>query len=165
MISVRRFGEQEWPVYRALRLRALEESPDAFGSTFAWESVREDGHWAKRLETGVRSEWDLPLIAEMDSEAVGLTWSRIDPATPEVAHLYQVWVAPTARGQGVGRLLLEAAIEWARGAKARRMVLNVTLSESPAMRLYRRAGFAAVGSPKPLREGSPLLSQSMERPL
>lgn len=40
MASERRLGRHEWRVYRDLRLRALSESPDAFGSTSERESRR-----------------------------------------------------------------------------------------------------------------------------
>ena len=49
---------------------------------------------------------------------------------PDAANVYQMWVAPTHRGQCAGRLLLEAIIAWASGAGARRVLLSVTCGES-----------------------------------
>ncbi|WP_256609311.1 GNAT family N-acetyltransferase [Pseudomonas putida] len=51
---------------------------------------------------------------------------------------------------------------WAIGQGAQRVRLGVTLADSPAMRLYKASGFHPVGIPEPLREGSALMSQSME---
>jgi ribosomal protein S18 acetylase RimI-like enzyme len=144
-----------------LRLRALRDSPDAFGSTFAREADRSDGDWTSRLVLGAASPRDLPLIAEWDREPVGLAWARIDELEPDAAHLYQMWVAPQQRGSGIGTALLAAAIEWARSAHARFVVLGVTCGNTSAVRLYSRAGFAPIGEPQPLRAGSRLLSQSM----
>jgi hypothetical protein len=71
-VSVRRFAPHEWRLYRDLRLRALRESPDAFGSTFAREAERTDDEWAARLSAGAVSPRDLPLVAEISGTPSGL---------------------------------------------------------------------------------------------
>ncbi len=93
-------------------------------------------------------------MAEVDGEPIGLAWGRIERTNPDVANLYQMWVAPNYRSLGAGRLLLEAVIAWAREKNARYLELGVTYRESPAMQLYRRAGFEPAGEPEPLRPGS-----------
>jgi GNAT superfamily N-acetyltransferase len=158
--TVRTFAADEWPTYRALRLRALADAPDAFGSTLIHEAGRTDAEWSSRLASGVDSPSDLPLVAEVRGEAIGLAWGRIE-SDPDVATLYQMWVAPEHRGEGVGRLLVEAVIAWARARDARYLTLAVTCGDTPARRLYERAGFQPIGEPGPLRPGSDLLSQPM----
>jgi len=37
---IRRLKEQDWNLYKEVRLRALKDSPDAFGSTFNNEQKR-----------------------------------------------------------------------------------------------------------------------------
>jgi len=164
-LIVRKFAPDEWRVYRDLRLRALQESPDAFGSTFAQEVRRTDDDWASRLSRGARSSRDLPLVAEVNGKASGLAWARIEEDAPDIAHLHQMWVAPDRRRQGVGRALLEAVVGWARSAGAHVVVLDVTSGNSEAVRLYERAGFVPIGNQKPLRPGSALQSRSMHLPL
>jgi ribosomal protein S18 acetylase RimI-like enzyme len=160
--TVRRFEPDEWQLYRDLRLHALEESPESFGSTYAYEVLRSDGEWATRLSRGVLSPRDLPLLAEVNAEPCGLAWVRIEASEPDVAHLYQMWVAPTRRRQGTGRALMNAAVAWAHLAAARTMVLDVTTENLDAVRLYERCGFRPVGDLKPLRPGSHLQSQAMQ---
>ena len=160
-VIVRRFSPAEWRLYRDLRLRALAESADAFGSTLAHESVRPDDEWASRLAKGVSSTRDLPVVAHVDGTAAGLAWGRINDADADVAHVYQVWVAPEYRGFGAGRALLDAVVDWAKSSGTRTIGLSVTCGDSPALRLYHRAGFVAVGDPQPLRPGSALRSQGM----
>ena len=160
--SVRPFMPHEWRTYRDLRLRALADSPDAFGATLAGEGTRTDAEWATRLQSGTDHQWSLPVLAEVMTEPIGLAWGRIHESSADVANLYQMWVAPTHRRLGVGDLLLQAVIVWAQTMKVRRVVLSVTSGDSPACRLYMRAGFKPVGEPVPLRPGSSLLAQPMQ---
>ena len=159
--TVRKFEPPEWILYRGLRLRALAESPDAFGSTLAAEQHRAADEWAARLADGANSGLDLPLIAEVHLEAAGLAWAKVDASNPSLVNIYQMWVAPEFRGQGLGRLLLRAAVEWARTRKAHSMHLRVTCGNTPAVSLYTREGFEPAGPSEPLRPGSALCAQPM----
>ena len=76
--QIRAFFPHEWRTYKDLRLRALADSPDAFGSTLAAEQDRTDAEWSSRLASGAGSGLDLPLVAEVDGEPAGLAWGRID---------------------------------------------------------------------------------------
>lgn len=165
MIHARPLQSHEWPLYRDLRLHALRDSPDAFGSTLEAEAGHSDAAWQSRIAAALACGKDHVLLAVDGDRACGLLWCKLPVAEPGMADLYQMWLAPGSRGRGAGRALLEAALDWARAAGARRARLGVTVADSPAMRLYRAAGFCAVGDPQPLREGSPLLSQAMERAL
>ena len=161
MSSVRRLLPHEWRSYRELRLRALAESPNAFGSTVEIEQSKPDEYWAERLSLTAASQFQVPMVAEADGKLVGLLWGWIDSSKPDIAHLFQMWVSPEARGRGLGALLLDSAIEWARDVRVRSVLLRVTCGNSPANRLYMRAGFAPVGEPEPLRPGSSVLAQPM----
>ena len=44
-MEIRRIGADEWGELRDLRLRALQDAPDAFGSTYEEESIRTDAEW------------------------------------------------------------------------------------------------------------------------
>jgi ribosomal protein S18 acetylase RimI-like enzyme len=57
-------------------------------------------------------------------------------------------VAPAKRGQGLGRALLEAAMDTARQQGARRMELGTSEDDTAARGLYESAGFSN-------REGKP----------
>ncbi len=159
--SIRTLASDEWRTYQNLRLRALADSPDAFARTLPEEQGRQDTEWSARLASGAGSRWDLPLVAEVDAEPLGLAWGRIDQTDPDVAYLYQMWVDPNFRRLGAGGMFLAAIVAWATAADARHLNLGVTCG-TPAMRLYTCAGFKPVGKPKPIRPGSALLGQSMQ---
>lgn len=108
--EVREFLPDEWAIYKELRLRSLDDSPDAFGKTLAEEQKYSDEEWSSRLLSGVHSDKDLPLIAEVDGQPVGLAWGRIEEDKPDTANLYQMWVATNHRSKGIGGLILETII-------------------------------------------------------
>ena len=159
--QIRTFASYEWRTYKDLRLLSLADSPDAFSRTLAEEQNRSDAEWSNRLASDADHLWDLPLLAEIDREPVGLAWGRIDQSNPDVANLYQMWVAPSRRRLGVGQMLLEAVIAWATVRNAWYLDLDVTCGDSPAMRLYACAGFERLGEPQLFRPGSELLAQPM----
>jgi GNAT superfamily N-acetyltransferase len=160
-LSIRILGPEDWPQYRDARLRALADSPDAFAFTVAQARDLPADTWAARLAAAAVSGQDCPLAAEIGGEVAGLLWAKVDGAAPDVVNLFQMWVAPESRGRGIAAALLREAIDWAKSKNARFIHLGVTSADTPAMRLYLRAGFRNAGPTEPLRAGSPLLSQPM----
>ncbi|WEK33060.1 MAG: GNAT family N-acetyltransferase [Candidatus Pseudomonas phytovorans] len=159
---VRPVTASDWQTYRDLRLRALHESPDAFGSTYEHESARADNEWQTRISAVASSSSAEAFFAIRGNEVCGLVWCKASGVEAAVVEIFQMWVAPNARGFGVGRALLERATNWASSHGAQCVRLGVTIADSPAMRLYTAGGLHPVGVPEPLREGSALMSQSME---
>jgi GNAT superfamily N-acetyltransferase len=160
-LVIRTLAPHEWAVYRALRLRALADAPDAFGSTLAEEEVRSPEAWEARLAAAAVSGKDHPLLAECNAAPAGLAWAKVDSEDASVVNIFQMWVAPEARGQGVAAALLRKAVDWAKSRRAGAVHLGVTCGNSSAVRLYQRAGFENVGPPQPRRPDSPLLEQAM----
>jgi ribosomal protein S18 acetylase RimI-like enzyme len=159
--GVRPLGAHEWRLYRTLRLRSLVDAPEAFCATLAEAEARTNDDWAWLLNLGVTSGRDCPLVAQLDGTPLGLAWAKVDAADASVVNLFQVWVAPEARGRGVALALLDAALGWARSRGARAMQLGVVCGNDAARRLYERAGFRASGEPEPQRPGSSQLEQRM----
>jgi predicted N-acetyltransferase YhbS len=72
------------------------------------------------------------------------------PWTGPALALAKLAVAPDARGQGVGRRLVEACLDHARAVGAPRVVLLSNSQLTSALKLYRALGFV----PAPVPEGS-----------
>jgi GNAT superfamily N-acetyltransferase len=159
--TIRNFTPDAWPLYRTLRLRALEDAPDAFGSTLAAESTRPPEEWAARMARAATSGIDYPLVAHVAGQPVGLAWAKVDADDPALVNLFQMWVAPEARGQGVAAGLLAEAVRWAGARGATAMQLGVNCANNGAVRLYTRAGFVATGWQEPMRPGSDQIEQRM----
>ncbi|MEU6672025.1 GNAT family N-acetyltransferase [Streptomyces sp. NPDC046727] len=88
------------------------------------------------------------LVAEADGRVLG--YVRLAHPTPLAsnAHVLAIQgfvVAEEARGRGVGRALIRAAVTEARSRGARRLTLRVLGHNTPARALYESEGFAVEG--------------------
>jgi RimJ/RimL family protein N-acetyltransferase len=96
-----------------------------------------------RLWSGVSS-----TVLVADTSAVGgagiVGHISIDVAPYGVADIGMLVIVGW-RGLGIGAAMLGAAIEWATGAGAHKMALEVWPHNSAALELYRRAGFVEEG--------------------
>lgn len=162
MIATRALDPNEWDVFRALRLEALEESPDAYGSTLERERASGETEWRGWL-TGEGWNADLAaFLAEEDRSPAGIAVCARFHDDPSVAHLFAMWVRPSSRGRGIGRVLVAAAVERARSLGVDALVLRVTEDNDAAGALYRSCGFVGTADPaEPLREGSEVMTRAM----
>ena len=162
VVSVHPIAFNDWPEYRKVRLSALKDSPQAFGSTWQQEVILPDEDWAARTIASASGESGRGFFAIHRGEACGLVWCLLSDTDPRIAHIYAMWTAPNVRGQGAGRALLEQCISWAKSKGAHHVHLSVVKDESPAMQLYKSQGFYPVGEPDFLRLGSDLKAQNMQ---
>ncbi len=161
-IDVRSVQPDEWEALRDLRLRALATDPDAFGDTYE-RAVRDDAAaWRARAD---RPDGATFVAVDEDGAFVGMASGGPAPSRPDAGAVYGMWVAPEARGQGLGAALLTAVEAWARAAGYELIGLGVTTSNDPAIRLYLASGYADLGEQYPLRDGSELMIRLMGKPL
>jgi ribosomal protein S18 acetylase RimI-like enzyme len=88
------------------------------------------------------------LLAEVDGRVVGYVGLTHPTPLPENAHVHAIEgfaVLPNARGWGVGRALLDAAVDAVRSAGGRKLSLRVLGTNTGAQRAYERAGFTVEG--------------------
>src|SRR5205807_2406450 len=82
------------------------------------------------------------LVARMNGDPIGCGALRqLDPVTGELKRMY---VAPDARGNGVGRRVLAELEQHARSLGLRRLVLETGDRQHEAIALYNGAGFTRV---------------------
>jgi GNAT superfamily N-acetyltransferase len=140
-MEIHRLAIHEGSRLREIRLQALRDAPEAFCSTLAETESRPAGSWTRQLA-------DMPtFVAAVTGQDVGMV--RVVPGVGEgregAATLASLWVAPSARGQGVGEALVEAVITWARATGFQTLELEVIDDNAPAIALYARKGFSPTG--------------------
>lgn len=153
---IRWIRQNEVEVYRAFRLRALADAPEAFGDSYALAIARPESFWQERVaNTAAGIDTILMVASDAETDAwLGMTGCVIQ--TPEEnqgdgeALVVSVWVAPEARRRRVARRLLDAIIEWARTRDVRTLRLWVTETNQRARNLYTGAGFTPTGTTQPL---------------
>lgn len=107
--------------------------------------ARPDDAVTERIE-GERSDI---LVAELDGELVGLA-ALLVSSYPDVpvfhptsfAYIDEFVVDPARQRSGIGRLLMEAVVAWARDRGLSAVQTNVWLANEAARAFYERAGFA-----------------------
>jgi ribosomal protein S18 acetylase RimI-like enzyme len=137
---------ERWREYRALRLRALADTPGAFGASYATNVANPDDCWRGRLQA-VLDGRSLLLFAECAGQPVGMLgafWG--DAAQSEgVANVIAVFVEPRWRGRGLAAQLLDALLERLRATPGLHTAeLDVAVEQTAAVALYQRAGFEII---------------------
>jgi ribosomal protein S18 acetylase RimI-like enzyme len=150
--------------FKAVRLRALRDSPSAFGSTYAREVLFSDEDWQRRAAQ-FHGERAIGFLAFDGDDPSGIVAAFLEEKDPAEAHLISMWVAPTHRRRGIGRLLVNVVIEWAQSKAAQTLHLMVTSSNDLAVRFYERLGFVKTGKTKPYPNDPSLIEYEMARRL
>lgn len=102
------------------------------------------------------------FVAEAGGEVIGTVGAGASDVTGTAA-LTALWVAPSARGRGVGEALVNVVLEWAKDAGYEQVMLWVVEGNSAAESLYRRTGFRRTGSVQMVRPGDPRIEYEMSR--
>ena len=144
-MRIRRLTPSDASAYQALRLAALQDTPSAFGSSYEEERDRPESEIEARLapqgDRGVFGAFEVDTL-------IGLVGLRRE-GMKNRAHKAGIWgmyVAPAARGKGIGRALLLEALALARSVPGLRQVnLAANAGNAAAIRLYESAGFKAFG--------------------
>jgi len=136
---IQQLQADEWQRLKAIRLRALADAPDAFGSLLQDVSAWPDARWQEQCRT-------IPaFVAVIDGSDVGMVRGVASRDDSGAAFLISMWVEPAARRQGVGSELIDALISWAKASGFSRLLLDVSDMNPAAIRLYSQKGFVPNG--------------------
>jgi GNAT superfamily N-acetyltransferase len=148
-VSIRRVRAGDDRLLRDVRLRALATDPGAFGSTDTEIAARPRAFWEGWAAEHAAGENHCTLLALLDGRPVGLIRAEREPERPGVFGVYSMWVAPEARRHGIALELLAEAERWIEAVGGSEAELNVVDRETPAVRLYERAGYRLDGRTEP----------------
>ena len=128
--------------YLALRLEALAAEPTAFGM-----SPEEEG--GIEAMSGRLAAADVTVVGAFAAGRLVATAGLRRESNAKERHkafVFGVYVTPAARGEGVGRALMNFVLDVARSTTGlRRLRLAVNASSAPARSLYGSLGFEPVG--------------------
>ncbi|WP_188311916.1 GNAT family N-acetyltransferase [Salinarimonas soli] len=142
--AIRLCREDDAAAWLALRLRSLREHPESFHSTFEeWEHTT-PAQAAERLRVN-------RMVGAFagDGTLVGAVTlalqARPGAKRRHKVEIWNVYVAPEARGTGTARALMERAVAEARALGFEAVVLSVSAHAERARALYESLGFVTYG--------------------
>src|ERR1700679_2777212 len=150
--------------YKAVRLRAPQDIPPAFGSTYTREAQFSDTDWQQRA-ANLCTPRSIDYLAHEEDEYCGIAAGFLKEKNPQQAELVFMWVAPEHRRTGTGRLLVDAIESWARDTGANTFQLMVTNTNLAAISFYERLGFTKTGRTEPYLNDPTLIEYEMSKPL
>jgi DNA-binding MarR family transcriptional regulator/GNAT superfamily N-acetyltransferase len=153
LLRQHRLGDIGWIAHRQAVLYAQE---------YGWDETYEI--LAAEILAGIvrtfDPEWERSWIAERDGAAIGSVF--VVRGTQTVAKLRLLYVEPAARGQGLGRRLVDACIGFARERRYRTLSLWTNDVLLPARRIYQAAGFTCVAREPHHSFGKDLVGETWE---
>jgi ribosomal protein S18 acetylase RimI-like enzyme len=155
-VEIRLFTEQDAQGLWDLRMLALETDPWSFVDSpeeLRTISVQE---FAERLRADRAENF---IVGAFDQgSAVGMVgcYQELPLKRRHKAWIWGVFVKPAARGRGIARSLMQAAIDRAKATDGLEMVMLTVSVDQPAPRkLYESLGFRSIGvEPKGIKIGN-----------
>ena len=138
--EIRQLNEDDWRELSQIRLTALKNDPQVFGSNYEKESHLTESDWRGKL----RSD-DSAIFMIYDNETpIGMTGIAVDRAdsTGKTAHLWGSWLAPEYRGKGISTIIYQARLEWAKNHPTiRRILVSHRASNAASKYANQKHGF------------------------
>jgi L-phenylalanine/L-methionine N-acetyltransferase len=143
VIAIRRAEPRDAPALVTLAEAVGREDGGWLLSTDVWRTAAEERRYLK----AVQRHADAAVFVAVDGDEVVGRLSVARDSHPSSRHVADLglFVAVGHRRRGIGRGLLEQAVEWARGANVRKLELHVFPWNEAALRLYENFGFEREG--------------------
>ncbi len=139
-MDVRRLTSGDADAYRPMRLRGLQEHPEAFAASFEEERDEAPEKVVERLGYPHAATFG----AFIDGQLVGIGSLACNPR-PKLKHRAMVvamYVAREYQGRGAGQALVSAIVQQARATDGvEDLTLAVTVGNEAARAVYQKAGF------------------------
>src|SRR5215831_3118735 len=144
MISIRRVTSDDASIFRDVRLRALQDSPEAFGATYDGAMKRTEDSWQDQVAQAAAGSLRNTLLAFDGTSCVGLASLYREQDASE-GEILQMWVEPGSRGAGTAARLVSELLEWAQTVGIQSVNLAVTTTNERAIKFYEKCGFRLTG--------------------
>jgi ribosomal protein S18 acetylase RimI-like enzyme len=145
-ISIRAALPADLPAIGRLGALLVRMHHDLDEQRFLAPTPRTEQSYASFLGTQLEEPNVIVLVAERNGKVIGYTYAGIErhdymSLRGPAAVLHDIVVDPAQRGQGVGRMLLDALLAALEARGAPRVVLTTAERNESAQRLFARAGF------------------------
>lgn len=143
MLAIRRLNPGEWQLYRDIRLASLQDSPEAFSTTYESAAQRTPESWAAQADGSAEGSGPdrFTFLAFMDGSPIALAALYRDPGSATQGEIIQAWVAPSHRSNGVGAQLLRFIFQVSREHGLQKLRAEVRCANPRAVRFYQKHGF------------------------
>lgn len=142
---IRKLTEKDLDALWGIRLRALQDDPEAFGSTYEETLQRGKESFRQRLR---QPHAETFYIGAFEDGLVGIVgyYRETGVKSQHKGYIVSMYVAPEQRGKGIGKALVAEAIAQARAIPGlEQLLLAVVTTNTVAHRLYRSLGFEVYG--------------------
>jgi ribosomal protein S18 acetylase RimI-like enzyme len=150
---VRKLTEDDLEAVWTLRLRALRDNPEAFGSTYEETVARGKAWMLQRFGQGDETLF----LGAFEETLIGMVGLHREAGLKDrhKGLVFGMYVLPDRRQHGVGKALMQALIAQAKQlAGLEQLHLAVVTTNAPARHLYRSLGFEVYGTaPRALKMG------------
>jgi GNAT superfamily N-acetyltransferase len=150
---------------KTVRLRALQDTPSAFGRTYAEEALLSEADWLNRATAWNNGSSSICFIAMDNNAPCGMIAGYLDAHNPPGPNVAAMWVAPEYRRTGLGTLLMNEVVQWAQRYGTGGLCLMVTGGNAAAIRFYERCGFVMTGNTEPYANDPTVFECEMIKPL
>lgn len=137
--------------YRRLRLEALREEPQAFGSAYNEHIDLPITEWQKWLLNYIEGNDNWMIFATSDSKLVGMVGAYLieGDCKDKSAQIIAMYVTEEMRGRGISKLLMQNLLQkLANEALIKEVVLEVNVEQAAAVSLYKSMGFNTIKNSK-----------------
>jgi ribosomal protein S18 acetylase RimI-like enzyme len=132
---------------RELRLKCLQDHPEAFFRDYQEEANLPLSTWQERVQASSGEGNELIMFAEQGGKLVGMSAinRRDNPKTRHTGTIWGVYVLPDWRGLGLAEAMMHACEDWAIQKDITILNLMVVSTNAAAIRCYQRCGFSIYG--------------------
>jgi len=145
-MEIRQLNSNDAEAYFSIRLEGLKKNPEAFATSYEEEKSQSADKYKTRFE---KTQDSFTYGAYEGSELVGVITLVREQLTKleHRANIVAMYVKPEKRGNGIGKALMERAIEKAKNLSGvEQLYLMVVTENHPARKLYQTMGFEIYGT-------------------
>lgn len=146
-MDFRKLTAEDASAYWELRLEALQNSPEVFGSSYEEAIQRENP--IERVKDNFRVKENYTFGAFDQHTLIGIVTLLQESALKmrHRANIFAMYISPAARGEGIGKALMEMAIEQAKESQEiEKINLSVVSSNEVGKNMYLQLGFKVFGT-------------------